>query len=62
MEAGSAGEQPASNKVDVYTIKEGSHNIDYLFSFIGIPYDLKNLFIVRQIHIPFDEVYSMLNC
>jgi hypothetical protein len=36
-EAGNAGEQPASNRIDAYTIKRQS-DIGCLFQFIGMHY------------------------
>jgi len=41
-EAGSAGEQPASNRIDVYTIK-GQSILPTAFSFIGKLYGSKKL-------------------
>jgi hypothetical protein len=57
--AGSAGEQPASNKVDAYTEKGVGHFDVRPLLFLVSKMAKENLFIVRQIHIPFNEVDSM---
>jgi len=55
-EAGNAGEQPASNKVDGYTVERWP----CVTFFTGILLWLINSFrLISQMHIPFDEVLSV---
>jgi hypothetical protein len=57
---GNAGEQPISNKVDAYTKKGVGQIICSALTFFGKPHGSENSFVVRQIHIPFYEVDSVL--
>jgi hypothetical protein len=61
-ETSAAGEQLVSNKVDAITIEVGAVDAALILFLSGSHYGLKNSFVVRQIHIPFDEVYSMFGC
>ena len=49
-----------SNKVDAYTKKEGLIISVVSPYFFGKPHGSQNSLVVRQIHIPFDEVDAML--
>ena len=58
-EAGSAGEQPVSNKVDAYTEKGVEHLMFNPLLFLVSIMSKENSFVVRQIHVPFDKVDSV---
>jgi hypothetical protein len=58
-EAGNAGEQPASNRIDAYTIKRQSAN-GCLFYLSVCVMAKKNSKSISKVEVPFYKIFSML--
>ena len=60
-ETSSGGDQLVSNKIDAYTEKGVGHLVVQPLLFLVSYMAKENSFVIRQIHVPFDKVYPMLN-
>jgi hypothetical protein len=59
-EAGSAGEQPASNKIDGHTVKGGQHATFFIFTGVLFGF-LNSFFLIVKMQVPFDKVLSVFD-